>query len=146
MSRPRGRRREVSAGGVVVRRDADALRVLLIRDGHDHWGFPKGHLKAGEAPADAARREVAEETGVRALELGPCLDAIAWEFRARGRRVHKTCWFFLMHTEARRTAPQRAEGITQCAWATLDEAHALLSWDNAREVLGRARAALAADA
>ena len=35
-------KKEVSAGGVVIRRTADdRLTVLLIRDSYGHWGFPK---------------------------------------------------------------------------------------------------------
>src|SRR6267154_2324888 len=57
--------RETSAGGVVFRRPPDGEpRFLLIRDSYRNWGFPKGHLEPGEPPADAARREVAEETGL----------------------------------------------------------------------------------
>ncbi len=62
--------RETSAGGVVFRRPPDgAPRFLLIRDSYRNWGFPKGHLEPGEPPADAARREVAEETGLNDLVL-----------------------------------------------------------------------------
>ncbi|MBI1967619.1 MAG: NUDIX domain-containing protein, partial [Gemmatimonadetes bacterium] len=67
----RGQRRaqrETSAGGVVFRRCADApVRYLLIRDSYHNWGFPKGHLEPAEPPADAARREVSEETGLQDL-------------------------------------------------------------------------------
>jgi 8-oxo-dGTP pyrophosphatase MutT (NUDIX family) len=49
--------REVSAGGIVFRRDADGTaRFLLIRDSYRHWGFPKGHLEDEETPAVAAER------------------------------------------------------------------------------------------
>ena len=60
-------REEVSAGGIVVRHDDGAHCVLLIRDSYRNWGFPKGHVEPGEAPPDAALREVAEETGLSGL-------------------------------------------------------------------------------
>src|SRR6266702_2547862 len=71
-SQPRAQR-ETSAGGVVFRRGPDGqVRFLLIRDSYKNWGFPKGHLESGEPPADAARREVTEETGLAELVLhGP---------------------------------------------------------------------------
>ncbi len=133
---------EVSAGGVVVRQDGDATRVLLIRDSYRNWGFPKGHLEAGERSDAAALREVAEETGLRQLELVAELSAIDWHFRFRGRLIHKVCHFFLMRTTERQTTPQAAEGITACRWSTFAEAERLISYDNAREVLRRARALL----
>src|SRR3989441_5545087 len=67
-SKQRRAQRETSAGGVVFRRGPDGEpRFLLIRDSYRNWGFPKGHLEPGEPPADAARREVAEETGLKDL-------------------------------------------------------------------------------
>src|SRR5947207_73870 len=66
--RQRRAQRETSAGGVVFRRGPGGEpRFLLIRDSYRNWGFPKGHLEPGEPPADAARREVAEETGLKDL-------------------------------------------------------------------------------
>lgn len=133
-------RSEVSAGGVVVRLDREGHpRVLLIRDSYRNWGFPKGHLEEGERAYDAAIREVFEETGLRGLVVVRQLQTIDWHFRFRGRPIHKTCHFFLMRTAQRRTRPQAAEGITACRWVSFDEAMSVISYDNAREVLSRAR-------
>ena len=60
---------ETSAGGVIYRWDGQTAHVLLIRDRYHHWGFPKGHLEGTETAADAALREVAEETGLSELRL-----------------------------------------------------------------------------
>jgi 8-oxo-dGTP pyrophosphatase MutT (NUDIX family) len=58
-----------AAGGVVVRvhEDAATPEILVVhRVAHDDWSLPKGHLDPGEEDAEAALREVAEETGVSA--------------------------------------------------------------------------------
>src|SRR6185295_18646067 len=111
-SQPRAQR-ETSAGGVVFRRGPDGqVRFLLIRDSYKNWGFPKGHLEAGEAPEAAALREVSEETGLRDLIARGLIDTIDWHFRFRGRLIHKVCHFFLMETSESRTSPQRDKGIT----------------------------------
>lgn len=130
---------EVSAGGVVFRRDGERTFVLLIRDAHRHWGFPKGHVEAGETPDVAALREVGEETGLGALAVRAAVETIDWEFRFRGKRIHKTCHFFLIETGHRRAAPLRSEGITACRWATFEQAERMLAYENARGVLRRAR-------
>ena len=50
---------------MVTRAGADGLEVLAVhRPRYDDWSLPKGKLEPGESPPDAARREVAEETGI----------------------------------------------------------------------------------
>lgn len=53
------------AGGVVTRYRGGTLEVLLVQasGGQDEWLLPKGHIEPGEKPAEAAVREVLEETG-----------------------------------------------------------------------------------
>lgn len=143
MTRRRKPREEVSAGGIVFRRDGERTLFLLIRDSYRNWGFPKGHLEDGEEPSVAALREVSEETGLGSLELRAPIETIDWNFRFRGRLIHKTCHFFLIETVDRRTAPQREEGITACRWASYDQAVEMLSYENARTVLQQAHALLA---
>ena len=130
---------EVSAGGIVYRRTGvEPPRFLLIRDSYDNWGFPKGHLEDGESPADAARRETGEETGLGSLVLQGPIRVIDWHFRFRGHHIHKYCHFFLFESPNGDPCPQVDEGITDCQWRNLDEALDLLSYDNARGVLNRA--------
>ena len=130
--------REVSAGGVVYRLEEGRPLFLLIRDSYRNWGFPKGHLEKHELPEAAALREVAEETGLTDLVMRGELSTIDWHFRFRGKLIHKICHFFLMESEKANTSPQREEGITACKWVPIDEALALISYANAREVLQRA--------
>lgn len=126
---------ETSAGGVIYRRADAGVQVLLIRDRYRHWGFPKGHVEREESAAEAALREVEEETGLTELHLGPQLLTIDWFFRFRGRLIHKYCHFYLIESPSGDTAPQLEEGITECVWLPLEEAIRSISYDNAREVL-----------
>lgn len=60
-----------AARAVVV--DPDE-RVLLVRfefPGRTLWATPGGGIEPGETPEDAIRRELAEETGLEAIEIGP---------------------------------------------------------------------------
>jgi len=130
--------REVSAGGVVYRVEGGRPLFLLIRDSYRNWGFPKGHLEKRELPEAAALREVSEETGLGDLRVRGELSTIDWHFRFRGKLIHKICHFFLMESENGATSPQREEGITACRWVPIEEALALISYANAREVLQQA--------
>ncbi|MGC0418480.1 NUDIX hydrolase [Embleya sp. AB8] len=64
----------LAAGGVLWRRSPEGVRVALVhRPRYDDWSFPKGKLAPGEPAVVAAVREIAEETGYRAVlgrELG----------------------------------------------------------------------------
>lgn len=64
----------VVCAGAVVRRDDG--RILVIRRGRPPseglWSIPGGRVEPGETLAEAARREVAEETGLD-VRIGPLL-------------------------------------------------------------------------
>ena len=126
---------ENSAGGVVIRTIDGVPHALVIRDPYKKWGLPKGHAEEGETPPEAALREVAEETGLTDLTLGPELVTIDWLFRSKGEQIHKYTTFYLMYSAAGDPLPQRAEGITSCEWVPLAEAHDRISYENAAEVM-----------
>lgn len=63
---------KLSAGILLFNERADGLHMLLVHPGgpfwarHDlgAWSIPKGEYAPGEIPEQAARRELAEETGL----------------------------------------------------------------------------------
>jgi ADP-ribose pyrophosphatase YjhB (NUDIX family) len=66
--------RALAASVIVLKRDAVCL---VLRDRPPMaglWSFPGGRLEPGETPADAARRELAEETGLSIGDLVPLGD------------------------------------------------------------------------
>ena len=56
-----------AGGGIVWRREeGGGVEIVLVhRPAYDDWSFPKGKLDPGETEAQAAVREVQEETGLR---------------------------------------------------------------------------------
>lgn len=84
-----------SAGGVVLRQqDVLLIRVTDIK-GRPVWSFPKGRLDAGETPAQAAIREVLEETGWH-CRIEADLSTTEYWFQREGRRFRKTVVWFKM--------------------------------------------------
>jgi 8-oxo-dGTP pyrophosphatase MutT (NUDIX family) len=142
MAEIRSAKIELSAGGVIHRRTSEGVtEVLLIKDSYGNWGFPKGHVEAGESLEEAAVRECREETGLDRLELIGPIGTSDWYFRAGGALVHKFCDYFLITADPREQAsPQTREGIQACVWLSLDKAESQVTYVNAGQILRRAKA------
>ena len=60
----------VSAGGIVIREENNKFLVALLRDKKfDEYSLPKGRIEKGESAEVAAKREIAEETGIKGLKV-----------------------------------------------------------------------------
>jgi 8-oxo-dGTP pyrophosphatase MutT (NUDIX family) len=141
--------REISAGGVLVRRLGGRWVVAAIRPGgkSDVWALPKGQVDRGEDPEATAVREVEEETGARGNSLGKLGD-VRYVYTRRGTRVFKVVSFYLLrYTGGRLGEVPEAfrHEVEEVRWLPLDEASRLLSYGGEREMAGRALAALPED-
>ena len=131
-----------AAGCVIFNATPDGLRILVIFDQYGQWTFPKGHLEAGETSAEAAIREVYEETGIQG-ELGALVQTIYYDVVKKGRTLPKQVDFFVMKTTQTTVSLQASEGISDYRWVDAATAHELLSYDQMKAVLTAALAARA---
>jgi 8-oxo-dGTP pyrophosphatase MutT (NUDIX family) len=133
-------RRQVSAGGVLVRRKGADTEVLLAarrtRRGEVLWGLPKGLVEKGESLEDAAIREVQEETGFLG-EVRTPLGKVSYWFVWEGTRVNKTVHFFLMEATGG-DASLRDMEMEDVDWFPLAEAAEVVGFDSEREVIRKA--------
>jgi 8-oxo-dGTP diphosphatase len=81
-------------------------QVLLVARDRSRWALPGGTIKRLESPLDAARRELAEETAIEALEL---------HFMFQFGGLSKRHYVFLADLPERVMAEPRNE-ITRCRW------------------------------
>ena len=79
-----------------------------------------------------------EETGLCDLIMHGSLGTIDWYFQFRGKKIHKSCHFFLFEAPTGTTCPQAEEGIVDCKWFSHAEALKTISYENARNVLSQA--------
>ena len=120
----------VAAGGIVTRTDEEGTRVLLVhRPRYDDWSFPKGKIDEGETAAEAALREVTEETGYQA-SLGGHIGVVEYPDRTgRPKIVH----YWGMSVESGRF--EANSEVDEIAWLGLGAALDRLSYERDRAVL-----------
>jgi 8-oxo-dGTP pyrophosphatase MutT (NUDIX family) len=133
--------KEVSAGGVVYRRNDDGtLEILLAsrrtRRGDLAWGLAKGGIEEGETNEDAAIREVREETGIVA-EIEDTLGETKYFYVWEDVRIRKTVHFFLMRAIGG-DPDDRDDEMEEIRWFPMERALKRAAYRGEREVLGRA--------
>jgi 8-oxo-dGTP pyrophosphatase MutT (NUDIX family) len=129
---------EFSAGGVVVR-GGDCIVIVPTRraaDGSNVLALPKGHPDGDESAADAALREVREETGVDAVLVDKLGDIRYWYMRG-GRRIAKVVSFFLLEYVSGELEDHDHE-VERAEWIALGEAARRLTYKGERDMAAAA--------
>ena len=124
---------QVSAGGVVVRDEGEQVLVALAREqDYLEYVLPKGHVEPGEDVETAARREIAEETGITDLRL---IDGLGVKGRLSfDKRVWKMTHYFLFATEQVDAVPEDTAHHTFMEWFPIDGLPDMF-WPEQRELL-----------
>jgi len=120
--------------GVICFRGDD---VLLIQRGtaprKGEWSIPGGRIEASESEAQAALRELFEETGVRAA-LGPKVEVILAEFEGFHYRLHDYV------SEWMSGEPRAGDDAAKAVFTPRESLDGLGMWPKTREVIETARA------
>jgi 8-oxo-dGTP pyrophosphatase MutT (NUDIX family) len=128
-----------SAGGVVLRGRGRGLRVAVMLSQFRTWVLPKGGIRPGERPEQAAARELQEEVGLTDLELKRELGWTEHDFEMHGRRYHKrVCWFLFLAPDDAEVSPHPEQGAFDAGWLTQTQALRLLTHSDQRRMLRRA--------
>jgi 8-oxo-dGTP pyrophosphatase MutT (NUDIX family) len=157
--------REISAGGVVVRRSGDAWEIAVIEPQKEPSGsktsakksskivlaLPKGLVDEGEKAEQTAIREVQEETGITATPITKLADIKYVYVRSWGdqQKVFKIVSFYLlryMSGEIGEITPEMRIEVRQALWIPLDDAPRKLAYRGERDVVKKAQDYLKAHA
>ena len=97
----------VGAGGLIL--DLVNQTVLVVR-GPIKWSLPKGHLEPGEAPHQAAMREIFEETSLQ-IEIQP---------QCRFKKIRKYLYYYIVldHADQLPLAALDQAEISEVRWCT----------------------------
>ena len=117
----------VSAGGIIRNVRGE---IAIDKNGDSFWGFPKGHVDAGEELLAAAVREIHEETGLTKLTLVKDLGS----YRRMGGRdlaEPKLIHMYLFETEESKLAPIDPHN-PEARWVRTLEVAALLTHEKDR--------------
>ncbi|CAL9495102.1 putative 8-oxo-dGTP diphosphatase 1 [Streptomyces sp. enrichment culture] len=120
-----------AAGCVLWRRSPGSGEVelcLVHRPKYDDWSWPKGKLKRGEDALAGALREVAEETGCRAV---PGTELTTLRYLANGRPKQVRYWA----AEAVSCAFSPNDEVDHLAWLSPEAARARLTQPHDRPLI-----------
>ena len=118
----------LAAGGLVLR---DGEIAVVHRPKYDDWSLPKGKLDEGEDFAEAALREVWEETGLRCTLGRQVGDATYTDHKDRSKLVR----YFEMSPEEGEFTPN--DEVDELRWLPVGDARDLLSYEFDRELVSK---------
>ena len=117
--------RELSAGGVVVRRMRGRWWFAAIEPGGREGvlALPKGLIDPGESAAETALREAWEETGLRCADGGRLGD-VRYVYTRGGQRIFKIVVFHLLRFRSGRIGeiePDMRIEVASARWLPLSD-------------------------
>ena len=131
---------EKSCGFVAYQETAGIRLFLLIRALNGEYGFPKGHVEQGETELETAVRELKEETNIAVRIIDGFRRQISYRFPSK-ENVIKQAVYFLGKCTADRIICQTSE-VSEAIFLPLDQALALLSFEDTKSILREANAYL----
>ena len=136
-------KREHSAGAIIFRLKNGVPLYLLLRypsarSKKEYWDLPKGHMEKGEQEKDTVVREVGEETGLKDIEFFDGFrEEIRYWFQSKDQKISKTVAFYLAQTKQKKVAISSEH--LGFLWLGYEEAREKLTYENAKQVLKKAR-------
>ena len=130
---------EKSCGAIVYRKFHGNTEILLIKHiNSGHWSFPKGHVEAGETEVETAKREIMEETSIDVIIDPTFRETVTYSPK---KDTLKVVVYFLAKARNVDFAPQEDE-IAEIRWVDISYATSILTYENDKTIVARAKAAI----
>ena len=131
---------EKSCGAVVFTRVDGKLRYVLAQNLEGYYGFPKGHMEAGETEVETALREIREEVGLSPRLIDGFRTCDEHPIPKKPG-VIKQVVYFLAEYEDQEIAFQKEE-LMSAPLVSYEEAMALFVFEGSKRILTEAHAFL----
>ena len=133
---------EKSCGAVVFTREGGQVKYVIICSMEGFYGYPKGHMEAGETEEQTALREIKEETGLEVTLLPGFRTEDSHALVREGRPdVTKHIVYFLAEYSGQQLLAQDTE-VSRIALMTYEEAMESFQFESSRRILREADAFL----
>lgn len=129
---------EYSSGGVVIRKEHSALKVLLIKDIYGRWTWPKGHIEEKETQEETCVREIEEEVGLKKIKVLRKLGEQHYSFERASDRIKKTVHVFLVLSEVGESVRIQRSEVADAVWYSPSEAEKIADYEGAAGFIHRA--------
>lgn len=110
---------------------------LVVQNHGGFWGFPKGGANKNEMPAEAAARELLEETGIK-VEADNLIENISYQYEmpTPDGPKSKTVYLFPATVDIQEVSLQQNE-LQNHQWVSLDKALQLINLETLKKNIKR---------
>lgn len=122
-------KKEISAGGIVYKKHAGKIQILVLKDPKNNWTFPKGLIEKNEDKIETAKRETREEVGVDNIEYKADLGSVGYKYSFKNTLIDKTVYYHLFKIVGKPSLKaQKEEGITDAKFIDLYKAFDIIGY------------------
>ena len=122
---------EQSAGAILYNEKTRKF-LLLKRVNNPFWEFPKGHIEKDEAPSEALKREITEETGIKKAHIIKEIDKIYFTIQKDNLVKKRIIIYYLVKTreEIINLSPEHSEYL----WVNCKDVLNYLEFDDIKKI------------
>lgn len=121
--------KKIKAGGIVIKEEDGQRFVLLIhRNKHNDWSFPKGHIEPNESAEQTALREIEEETGLKTEIIKKLIPNKYMNNKTGDEMI---VYMYLLKVLTGKLKPEHTGD--EVKWIKFDEVEDILSYDNLKK-------------
>lgn len=114
----------IKAGGGYVQNEFGEFLAIKRRG---TWDLPKGKKNKRESLKDTALREVAEETGLKSLQIVSYLHTTYHSYPLKGcTALKKTKWYLMSSNTSEKFIPEKKEKISEVKWISPENVEMIL--------------------